>query len=185
MSSLALSPRKLDWLSTWNDFPFTQTVLKESPLKLACWPISRHCANVSIFTGACSLLLTKTLRFFLLSRALHKNMITGSLPTEIGLLTSLSELYSLPFKLIFLFFPFFFRTSPSHSIASNIGFNFLSGTLPTEIGALSNLISLYVFLPSFPFFFWELTAVRRDLSDNSFSGEVPQLFGNLEQLEVL
>ena len=92
------------------------------------------------------------------------NSLSGSIPTEIGNLSNLKELYLI-------------RNSLSGSIPTEIGnlsnlkvlnlyVNSLSGSIPTEIGNLSNLEEL-------------------GLSNNSLSGSIPTEIGNLSNLEDL
>ena len=90
--------------------------------------------------------------------SLGPNRLTGKLPTEIGLLTSLTDL--------------------------RLYFNTFTGTLPTEIGLLTSLNYLYlndnIFTGTVPATIWPglsnapLYSLR--LSNNAFNGSVPQDF---------
>lgn len=91
-----------------------------------------------------------------------RNRIQGTLPTTIGMLTSLLQLYVFavplhpdysclalagnphrtPFKRLD-------RTNSLFLTSSFFEFNSLSGTIPSEIGLITQLTALYV--PTFPF----------------------------------
>ena len=96
-------------------------------------------------------------------RSVYQNSISGSLPTEIGLLSRLMSLYgpSLCWGLCFTFKPLrgsrhlvlvaamqnmaCKRASIAHTACAgrNVVQNSISGSLPTEIGQLSGLLWLY------------------------------------------
>ena len=105
----------------------------------------------------------------LFNRELQVNLITGTLPTELGQLKEVRSLYahfllfdnSLEFTyapspylissfflllMILFFFSFFF-------FFSNLGDNFLNGTIPTEIGQLTSPLGTMYFVFHFTFFF--------------------------------
>lgn len=95
---------------------------------------------------------------------LENNNLTGSIPSEIGKLTSLERLSM-------------FWNNLSGPIPSELGnlinledlsifHNNLSGSIPPELGNLSSLVDLY-------------------LSDNNLTGFIPSELGNLSSLEYL
>jgi hypothetical protein len=93
------------------------------------------------------------------------NLLTGSLPSEIGQLEilediNLSKLYSKPE-------PWRYRTSSCLTfaiISPLIGNNKLSGSLPSEIGLLSTVESVYLY-------------------NNLITGQIPSEVGNMLSCE--
>jgi hypothetical protein len=92
------------------------------------------------------------LRFSPCHRNLSNNKLSGTIPTQIGSLTNLTELFvPLPFRMSSVFlreesnngFSLLFNLRHRH-----LGSNRLSGTIPTQIGSLTKLTSL--FAPRFP-----------------------------------
>ena len=107
---------------------------------------------------------------FLLSRALYlrpdSNEITGSIPSEIGELKSISNLV--------------------------VDGNFLTGSLPTTIGSLEKLnyfglgkfAMLYFFTPfQRPNFFTETVLLVIGAAYNSITGPIPTELGKIDTLE--
>jgi hypothetical protein len=94
------------------------------------------------------------------------NLLTGSLPSEIGQLEilegiNLSKLHSTPE-------PWSYRTSfflTLTILSPLIGNNKLSGSLPSEIGLLTTVESVY-------------------LNNNIFTGQIPSEVGNMLSCEV-
>jgi len=101
------------------------------------------------------------------------NNMLGSLPVEIGNLTSLTHL----------------------NLGQNLGqngnsTNVLSGAIPASIGNLTNLQVLYLSVKqlsgSLPVSIGNLASLRDlDLGDNQFTGNIPSSWFNLTQLETL
>ena len=92
------------------------------------------------------------------------NRLSGTIPVEIGNLTSLSELF--------------------------LGFNQLSGTIPVEIGNLTSLIALFLggnqLSGTIPVEIGNLTSLRSlTLGGNQLSGTIPVEIGNLTSLRSL
>jgi Leucine-rich repeat (LRR) protein len=119
---------------------------------------------------------------------LSNNELDGSIPSEIGDLTSLQRLYLQNNEL-------------SSSIPAEIGDlaslqrldlsnNQLSGSIPSEIGDLSNLVYLYLYSNqldgSIPSEIGDLSnLVWLYLSDNELSGSIPSEIGDLSNLQRL
>jgi Leucine-rich repeat (LRR) protein len=95
---------------------------------------------------------------------LSGNSLTGSIPTELGLLSNLTDLY--------LYGNLLTGTIPTElGLLSNLTWlsldnNSLTGSIPTELGLLSNLTTLH-------------------LCCNSLTGSIPTELGNLSNLTVL
>ena len=114
------------------------------------------------------------------------NPWSGTLPTEIGQLVSLTKLYSyscssfLFLSLIISHFLFFdFR---------EIEISPLGGTLPTEIGNLNQLKSLFFFSNIIVSFFKRmdfLTLLDRRMPSNSFRGTIFSEIGQMSHLEFM
>jgi gliding motility-associated-like protein/uncharacterized delta-60 repeat protein len=97
------------------------------------------------------------------------NNMLGSLPAEIGNLTSLTHL-----------------NLGQNGISTNV----LSGAIPASIGNLTNLQVLYLSAKQLsgllPASIGNLTSLRDlDLGDNQFTGNIPSSWFNLTQLETL
>ncbi len=97
------------------------------------------------------------------------NNMLGSLPAEIGNLTSLTHL---------------------NLGQSGNSTNVLSGAIPTSIGNLTNLQVLYLSVKQLsgllPASIGNLASLRHlDLGDNQFTGNIPSSWFNLTQLETL
>ena len=81
------------------------------------------------------------------NRQLLDNVLTGSIPSELGMLSSLAFLYVslLPHICFFSFvvlFLVFLNHNPNNRQLSH---NDLTGSIPSELGMLSSLAILYVF----------------------------------------
>ena len=101
------------------------------------------------------------------------NRLSGTIPGEIGNLTSLSELF-LGFGQLSVF----------------LGFSQLSGTIPGEIGNLTNLTALFLggnqLSGTIPVEIGNLTSLSElYLNDNQLSGTIPVEIGNLTSLSRL
>ena len=101
------------------------------------------------------------------------NRLSGTIPVEIGNLTSLSELF-LGFSQLSVF----------------LGFNQLSGTIPVEIGNLTSLTALFLggnqLSGTIPVEIGNLTSLRSlTLGGNQLSGTIPVEIGNLTSLSEL
>ena len=101
------------------------------------------------------------------------NRLSGTIPVEIGNLTSLSELF-LGFSQLSVF----------------LGFNQLSGTIPVEIGNLTSLTALFLggnqLSGTIPVEIGNLTSlIALFLGGNQLSGTIPVEIGNLTSLRSL
>lgn len=96
--------------------------------------------------------------------ALAKNSLTGSMPTELGMLSNVERLL-------------LYQTSLNATVPTEIGTmsaltslqiasNKVTGTIPSEVGLLTNLDTLFLF-------------------NNAFSGQVPTEFGLLSNVQRL
>ncbi len=94
--------------------------------------------------------------------SLQSNQLTGSIPTEFGLLTNLDDL-DLGYNLFNSSIPSEIGLATSlHMLRLNT--NRLAGTIPSEIGLLTNLVFL-------------------ELHDNNLTGPIPSELGLLTSLE--
>ena len=91
------------------------------------------------------------------NRWLNSNDLTGSIPSELGMLSNLSLLYVslLPhicfFSFVVLFFVFLNHNPNNRALNDNA----LTGSIPSELGNLSSLTILYVsLLPHICFLFF-------------------------------
>ena len=117
------------------------------------------------------------------------NGLTGSIPTELGLLTELSDLR-------------LSQTSLSGSLPTEIGrmtsmklfrlgaIENLTGSIPTEIGRLTSALQLYLYgnqlTGSMPSELGLLTALRElSLEDNHLTGSIPSELGDMPSLTEL
>ena len=125
------------------------------------------------------------------------NRLSGTIPVEIGNLTSLSELFLGFGQLsVFLGFSQLSGTIPveignlTNLTALFLGGNQLSGTIPVEIGNLTSLIALFLggnqLSGTIPVEIGNLTSLRSlTLSGNQLSGTIPVEIGNLTSLSEL
>ena len=125
------------------------------------------------------------------------NRLSGTIPVEIGNLTSLSELF-LGFSQLSVFLGFnqLSGTIPveignlTSLTALFLGGNQLSGTIPVEIGNLTSLIALFLggnqLSGTIPVEIGNLTSLRSlTLGGNQLSGTIPVEIGNLTSLSEL
>ena len=125
------------------------------------------------------------------------NRLSGTIPGEIGNLTSLSELFLGFGQLsVFLGFSQLSGTIPgeignlTNLTALFLGGNQLSGTIPVEIGNLTSLIALFLggnqLSGTIPVEIGNLTSLRSlTLGGNQLSGTIPVEIGNLTSLSEL
>ena len=116
------------------------------------------------------------------------NRLSGTIPVEIGNLTSLSELF-LGFSQLSGTIPVEIGNLTS-LIALFLGGNQLSGTIPVEIGNLTSLIALFLggnqLSGTIPVEIGNLTSLRSlTLGGNQLSGTIPVEIGNLTSLSEL
>ena len=95
---------------------------------------------------------------------LDRNNLVGNIPSEIGSLSSLQQVF--------------------------MGGNQLSGTIPSSIAQLENLNGIWLwgnqFNGSLPAFFSQMTQLRNlALGSNQFSGSIPESYGDLVNLVEL
>ncbi len=119
---------------------------------------------------------------------LSDNQLTGSIPTELGNLSNLEDLWlsdnqltgSIPTELGNL----------SNLIRLQLYSNQLTGSIPTELGNLSNLRFLFLYsnqlTGSIPTELGNLSnLIRLQLYSNQLTGSIPTELGNLSNLEFL
>ena len=88
--------------------------------------------------------LNELLFFLFFKRYLCSNSLKGTIPTQLGLLTSLTDLYvylSFMFTLLISKFNYYFLF-----FKRELYYNSLTGAIPTELGLLTSLSTLYVYL---------------------------------------
>ena len=155
---------------------------------------------VSLLPHICSLSFVVLFLVFLNhnsnNRWLNINLLTGSIPSELGNLSNLTILYvsllphicSLSFVVLFLVF--LNHNSNNRRLSSND----LTGSIPSELGMFSSLTFLYVsLLPhicslSFVvlfFVFLNHNPNNRALDENLLTGSIPSALGNLSSLSYL
>ena len=115
---------------------------------------------------------------------LGNNSITGSLPSTIGLLTNLQQL-NLPGRTTSALPP---SQRKSRSLRQQT--NNLSASLPSEVGSLTALQRMNLqgnsFSGSIPTQIGKLLNLQElNLSDNQFQGDIPVQLGFLEQMKIL
>jgi hypothetical protein len=128
------------------------------------------------------------------------NELTGTVPTELGLLTRLTTLHLRTFCVMFVFCIFVesreFSPNPDFCIDMITGSNRLTGTVPTELGLLTKLTT--AFLGTFcVMFVFCIFVARREFSPNpdfcinivtdinDLTGKVPTELGLLTKLAIL
>ncbi|OEU06031.1 L domain-like protein [Fragilariopsis cylindrus CCMP1102] len=106
---------------------------------------------------------------------LRGNAFTGSIPSEIGLMTSLSNLY--------------LNNNALYVIFDSVN-NKLTGSIPSEIGLMTSLVNLYLYdnkltgsIPSEIGLMTSLTFL--DLRGNAFTGSIPSEIGLMTSLSNL
>lgn len=120
---------------------------------------------------------------------IYQNQLTGPIPTELGMLLSLTDLDFSKNRLI--------GTIPS-SVVGNLTsmtyfalfYNHITGSIPREFGNLMNLevlaLSSNFIAGSLPPSIGNISSLRWIvIYNNNLSGKLPYEFGNLENLEVL
>ena len=120
--------------------------------------------------------------------SLRNNNLTGTIPPELGVLTSLTSLELSSNKLTGTIPP---ELSALANLTSlDLAFNELTGTIPPELGALTNLTSLLLLANNLtgtipP----ELGTLRNlkvlTIDNNSLAGPIPPELGSLTDLETL
>ena len=155
---------------------------------------------VSLFPHICSLSFVVLFFVFLNhnpnNRALDDNLLTGSIPSELGNLSSLAVLYVFLFPhicslaFVVLFLVFLNHNSNNRWLSTND----LTGSIPSELGMLSALVDLYVsLLPHICFLSFVVLFLvflnhnfnNRWLSTNDLTGSIPSELGNLSNLTYL
>ena len=120
---------------------------------------------------------------------LGKNQLSGAIPVELARLSSLESLTLANNFQLSGTIPVELTQLPSleHLVLSN---NQLSGTIPTELARLSNLVSLFLngnqLTGAIPAELGELSSLKYVLLDqNRLSGAIPKELGKLSSLEFL
>ena len=120
--------------------------------------------------------------------SLNGNQLTGTIPAELGSLTSLTALYldqnqlsgTIPTEL----------GSLTNMLNLHLWGNQLSGTIPAELGSLTNLMNLHLWgnqlTGTIPAELGDLTKLTHSrLDQNRLSGTIPSELGDLTGLEML
>ena len=119
---------------------------------------------------------------------LSNNQLTGEIPAELGNLTNLQSLYLSENQLT--------GEIPAelgnlaNLLGLDLGGNQLTGGIPTELGSLANLQELYLYnnqlTGEIPAVLGNLTNLERlALGQNQLTGEIPAELGRLSNLKVL
>ena len=167
---------------TNHSFPtdiFIKTVLvAQSLLKLELCLLYLHCMFLYFFMNFLNVLLCCSYFFnkpFISHRDLQQNNLSGSIPSEIGTLSSVTRLYvPLYFFMDFLnvLLLFLLLQQTIHFPTDIFMVNNLGGSIPSEIGSLSSLQYLYVslFFHGFPKCFIVLS--HTSLTNHSFPTDI-------------
>ncbi|XP_059432525.1 probable LRR receptor-like serine/threonine-protein kinase At3g47570 isoform X3 [Corylus avellana] len=145
--------------------------------------MARICFLSSLCTIPPTLFNCKQLQILTLS----DNRFTGSIPSEIGNLTMLTDLYLVRNNFEGTIPSTLFKCKQLQMLSMSV--NRFTGIVPLEIGNLTMLTELYLGNNNFggvvPWKIENLTMLRvLYLSENNFGGAIPSKIGNLQNLEI-